>query len=298
MNWLIKTFSSSIGQKILMALTGLFLCTFLVVHLTGNLQLLLDDGGYKFNAYAKFMTSNPIIKVASYITYLSILFHAFKGLWLASKNRAARPKGYKKYAGQATSTWMSRSMGVLGTIILVFIATHMWQFWYQYHNSDASDETAAVLYQEYTVVESEDGETMVFTQAFIEAMDSNIKAIVPKYQATGDQEGFYADPVYVEYKPIIDAMQYAQNNGKLKIEKLKDLYTLVATSYENPWIVLLYVVSMGAVGFHLLHGFSSAFQTMGWKHPKLNPLINGLTWFFGIIIPAGFAAIPLIMYFS
>ena len=298
MNWLIKTFSSSIGQKILMALTGLFLSTFLVVHLTGNLQLLIDDEGYKFNAYAKFMTGNPLIKVASYITYLSILFHAFKGLWLASKNRAARPKGYKKYAGKANSTWMSRSMGVLGTIILVFIATHMWQFWYQYHNSDANDETATVIYQEYTTYETESGEAKQVSGTKMEEMNDRLTETVKKYQATNDQAGFEADPVYLEYEPLLKDLEYAQNNGKIEKVKLKDLYTLVANSYENIWIVLLYVVSMGAVGFHLMHGFSSAFQTMGWKHPKLNPLINGLTWFFGIIIPACFAAIPLIMYFS
>jgi len=298
MNWLIKTFSSSIGQKILMALTGLFLCTFLVVHLIGNLQLLLDDDGYKFNAYAKFMTSNPLIKVASYLTYLFILFHAFKGLWLASKNIKARPKGYKKNAASANSTWMSRSMGVLGTIILVFIATHMWQFWYQYHNSDASDKNATVLFQEYTTFETESGETKHISGTVMDEMNKRLTETVQKYQATNDQAGFEADPVYKEYEPLLKELETAQNSGSIEKEKLKDLYTLVATSYESFWIVLLYVISMGAVGFHLLHGFSSAFQTMGWKHPKLNPLINGLTWFFGIIIPLGFAAIPLIMYFS
>jgi hypothetical protein len=71
MSWLTTTFSSSLGKKLIMALTGLFLCTFLVVHLIGNLQLLKADGGASFNLYAKFMTSNPLIKTTSYLLYLS-----------------------------------------------------------------------------------------------------------------------------------------------------------------------------------------------------------------------------------
>ena len=73
MSWLVKSLSSSIGRKVLMALTGLFLCTFLIVHMVGNLQLFNDDGGYSFNAYAVFMTTNPLIKTVSYGLYAMIL---------------------------------------------------------------------------------------------------------------------------------------------------------------------------------------------------------------------------------
>ena len=254
-----------------MALTGLFLCTFLVVHLIGNLQLLIDDHGYQFNNYARFMTSNPFIKVAGYITYLSILFHAAKGLWLAARNRSARPKGYKKYSGSANSTWMSRSMGVLGTIILVFIIIHMQQFWYQYKYAKTE-----IPSQEYFYLANGNDHLVILKDSIESALDGEDTTL----------------------NKFIDPMAGRPTFGtEVKSVKIKDLYTVVADTYKDPLYVALYVLAMVSIGFHLLHGFSSAFQTMGWKHPKYNGLINLFTWFFGIIIPAGFAAIPLIMYF-
>ena len=70
-----------------MALTGLFLCLFLVGHLLGNLQLFdtTSEGAVKFNEYAKFMTTNPLIKVLSYLTYACVLFHVVDGLCLQFK---------------------------------------------------------------------------------------------------------------------------------------------------------------------------------------------------------------------
>jgi succinate dehydrogenase / fumarate reductase cytochrome b subunit len=94
MNWIIKTFQSSIGQKVIMGLTGIFLCTFLVVHVSGNFQLFKADQGLAFNEYTVFMTTNPLIKVVSYLLYASIIFHAIKGLHLAYKNTQGRPVKY------------------------------------------------------------------------------------------------------------------------------------------------------------------------------------------------------------
>lgn len=142
MSWVITTLTSSIGKKLLTALTGLFLCTFLVVHLIGNLQLLYSDEGLAFNTYARFMTTNPVIKVTSYILYSSILFHAFLGLYLVYKNKKARPVGYGAVDNQ--SVWASRNMGILGTMILVFIVVHMADFWREYHYSD-------LAYKKYTI---------------------------------------------------------------------------------------------------------------------------------------------------
>ena len=68
-----QTFNSSLGKKLIMALTGLFLCTFLIVHLGGNLQLFTNDDGYSFNVYANFLTHFPPIEVIAYILYLSII---------------------------------------------------------------------------------------------------------------------------------------------------------------------------------------------------------------------------------
>jgi succinate dehydrogenase / fumarate reductase cytochrome b subunit len=75
MNWFTRLLSSTLGRKLLMALTGLFLILFLIVHLIGNLQLLKSDGGRAFNVYAEFMTSNPVIVTVSYVNYTCILVH-------------------------------------------------------------------------------------------------------------------------------------------------------------------------------------------------------------------------------
>lgn len=125
---------SSIAKKYWMALTGMFLIIFLVVHVAGNLQLLnlSEEGRIAFNEYTVFMTTFPLIKVVSYVLYFSILFHAIEGLWLTAQNRKARPKRYKHYKPSQTSIWSSRNMGVLGTVILAFIVLHMGQFWYTY----------------------------------------------------------------------------------------------------------------------------------------------------------------------
>ena len=133
MSWVTQTLSSSIGKKLVMALTGLFLCSFLIVHMSGNLQLFKQDDGLAFNVYAVFMTTNPLVKTISYGLYAFIILHAIEGLYLAYQNRQAR--GSQRYVvsnGKANSSWFSRSMALLGTILLVFIVVHMSNFWFEY----------------------------------------------------------------------------------------------------------------------------------------------------------------------
>lgn len=130
---------SSIAKKYWMALTGLFLCLFLIGHLAGNLQLMMEfgkDARSQFNDYAYFMTHNPAVKILSYVTYFSILFHAIDGILLAIQNNKARPKGYTKNKAAANSTFVSRNMAPLGLILLLFIIGHMTQFWGQMHFGD------------------------------------------------------------------------------------------------------------------------------------------------------------------
>lgn len=129
-------FGSSLARKYWMAATGLFLCTFLLGHLLGNLQLVLKsgvEGQQAFNEYAYFMTHNPAIKLLSYVTYASILLHAIDGVVLTRQNRAARPEQYAYNKPGENSSWSSRSMALLGVITLVFIVTHMKQFWAEMH---------------------------------------------------------------------------------------------------------------------------------------------------------------------
>jgi succinate dehydrogenase / fumarate reductase, cytochrome b subunit len=207
-----------------MAATGLFLCTFLIVHVAGNLQLFKGDGGRAFNEYSYFMTHNPLIMTISYLLYTSIIVHALMALILTRHNNDSRPVKYAYTKPEANSPWSSRNMGILGTILLVFIILHMRTFWYEMH---------------------------------------------------------------------FGSVPTAEYDGK----EYKDLYTIVQAAFSQWWYVLIYVVSMGALGYHLVHGFKSGFQSFGIRHKKYTPIIEFLgTWVFAILIPALFAAMPVYFF--
>jgi succinate dehydrogenase / fumarate reductase cytochrome b subunit len=263
MNWVIKMFSSSLGQKFIMALTGLFLCSFLIVHMIGNLQLFKADDGLAFNTYAVFMTTNPLIKLTSYLLYFSILFHAVKGILLIVKNNKARPVKYAVQNGSANSHWTSRSMGILGTIILVFIVVHMKNFWFEYKFGH------------------EIGYTSYYTNL-----------------ATGETGSKEMSADYTQFNKIEEGMT-ADEKGQYRLVIVKDLYKAVALQFKEWYLVALYVLCMFAVAFHLYHGFQSAFQTLGLNHSKYNGLIKFLgIWIYSILLPAGFAAMPLFFFFK
>ena len=225
---------SSLAKKYWMAFTGLFLCTFLVGHLLGNLQLLAAGEGARdqFNEYALFMTTNPAVKILSYITYISILFHAIDGIIITIINRKARPIGYTSFKPQTNTRWSSRNMGFLGTIILVFIVIHMIMFWGEMHFGSL-DETV-----------------------------------------------------------------YITANGS----EVKDLYTLTVKTFQDDqygliWCIV-YLIAMIAIAFHLIHGFGSAFQSLGANHPKYNNIIRRFGYGFAVLIPLLFAIIPFYIYFA
>ncbi len=254
MNWLTKFLQSSIGKKVLMSLTGLFLCSFLVIHLIGNMQLFKDDGGLAFNEYAVFMTSNPLIKLISYGLYAIILFHAFWGLYLTTLNKKARPVAYAQVNGSANSTWASRWMGVLGTMILIFLVIHMTNFWGRYKFQE-------MPYAEY------------------------------------QQELTTGHVTWKSTSPI-ETKKVQSITGTIETTVIKDLFIIVADAFKEWWYVLLYVVSMAALAFHLIHGFGSAFQSLGINHSKYNGLIRFIgIGIFGILIPVLFAAMPVYFYF-
>jgi succinate dehydrogenase / fumarate reductase cytochrome b subunit len=154
MKWFLDLFTSSLGRKLVMALTGIFLVLFITIHLIGNLQLLKGDEGKAFNLYAAFMTTNPLIKTVSYLNYTFILIHVFWALALTIRNRQARgPEGYAVTSSKST-TWSSRNMGILGTIIFIFIIIHLQQFWAQMHwgGIATSDYDGKVVKNLYGVV--------------------------------------------------------------------------------------------------------------------------------------------------
>ncbi len=116
-------------------MTGLFLCLYLIVHVGGNLTLFAGDEGYNFNIYAHFMTNFPPVEIISYVLYLSILIHAFYALMLTVKNWQARPVKYA-VASKAPVKWASLNMGLLGSIIFLFLVVHMSNFWGRYKFTD------------------------------------------------------------------------------------------------------------------------------------------------------------------
>jgi succinate dehydrogenase / fumarate reductase cytochrome b subunit len=210
-----------------MSLTGLFLISFLIVHLIGNLQLLAPDEGESFNIYAYFMTHNPVIKTVSYLLYAFILIHAVQGWILWRKNRKAR--GSQRYAVKVTravgtNSFAASNMGWLGTIIFIFILVHMYQFWLQMKMGN---------------------------------------------------------------------LPMATYDG----QEVKDLYAIVSEAFANIGYVIFYVVSMVVIAYHLLHGFQSSFQTLGLNHKKYTPFIKAVGIVYSILVPLGFAVIPLYMYF-
>lgn len=118
-----------------MALTGTFLVFFLVGHLVGNLQLLADNHAdaarLQFNIYAHFMTTHPVVRLLSLVTYGSVLLHVVYAVLLTLHNKRVRPQSYKMTTSSAT--WASRNMGLLGFFILIFLVIHLRGFWYEMH---------------------------------------------------------------------------------------------------------------------------------------------------------------------
>lgn len=124
--------ASSIGKKLVMAITGLGLTLFLFGHLAGNLLLLKQDGGLAFNEYAAFMKASPIIWVSEVIIFSAFIVHIIWAIRLMIANRKARPVGYKRNQGSANSTFYSRFMAVSGTILLLFLILHLWSFFFKH----------------------------------------------------------------------------------------------------------------------------------------------------------------------
>ena len=268
---------SSLAKKYWMALTGLFLCLFLTGHLLGNLQLLStgEDAALHFNQYALFMTTNPAVKILSYLTYISILFHAIDGIFLAVQNQKARPVKYAMNKPQKNTIWASRNMAVLGTVILVFIVSHMVTFWAVMH----FDEKMPLQTVNITAGGAQ--------QEFYLTTDGGY---LPKAQV--DQGGV----------KIKDRTSFYDAGANVKIkEGYKDLYKITIEFFKQPtWgllYTLLYVISMVVLGFHLYHGFGSAFQSLGANNPKYNGLIKNFGKAFSIVVPLLFAIIPLYIHF-
>lgn len=128
MTWA-QIFTSSIGKKITMALTGIFLILFLIVHVGLNACMWANDGGEMFNRAANFMGENVVPRIIEVGLFVFIILHIAQGLVLEVQNRTKRGVGYAINYGNSGSRWYSRSMGLLGTLILLFLIIHLIDFW-------------------------------------------------------------------------------------------------------------------------------------------------------------------------
>lgn len=124
-----QVFTSSIGKKLVMGFTGLFLILFLVIHVGLNACIWANDGGEMFNKAAHFMGSMIIPRILEIGLFVGFFLHIIQGFMLTAQNRSKRSVGYAVDYGSNGSKWYSRSMGILGTLILLFLVMHIYHFW-------------------------------------------------------------------------------------------------------------------------------------------------------------------------
>lgn len=219
---------STIGRKILMALSGLFLLVFLLQHLVINsLSVIGED---VFNQASHFMGTNPFVQfLAQPLLIFGVVFHLIMGMVLEYKNTNSRSVKYAMNKPSTNSSWMSRNMIISGIMVMLFLGLHFYDFWLPEVNTK-----------------------------FIE----------------GDWSGTMAG---------IDGLRY---------------FTELHHKFESPVRVAIYVASFVFLSLHLLHGFQSSFQSVGFNHNKYTPTIKKLGNIYAILIPAGFIFIALFHHLS
>jgi succinate dehydrogenase / fumarate reductase cytochrome b subunit len=225
MNWS-ELFTSSVGKKFVMGLTGIFLISFLVVHVGINACIWAMDGGEMFNKAAHFMGATVVVRILEIGLFAGFFLHIIQGLVLEFQNRKKRVIGYQVPMGNKGSKWYSRSMGLLGTIVLLFLLLHWKQFWIPSRFSDMPEVTLS--------------------------------------------------------------------NGTT----VHDLFSLMKDTFTQGWVVIVYVLACASLAFHLLHGFQSAFRSLGVYNNRYLRLLNGIGIAFSIVVPLAFAMMPVSMYFN
>jgi len=250
---------ATITKKIIMALTGLFLCGFLVAHLAGNLLLLNTNNNFNwFNTYARTLNAVPFLLLLELGLLAIFLIHAYEGFSVWRQNKNARPQEYaggRKWTRGAKSekskkTVSSTTMMVTGTVILLFVGLHVWHF--KYHN-----------------------------------------AIGPANPISEHRAGDAAPAIGVGTTgtaPHSDTAAQAQADAT-------DLAGHVVYEFKKPYVVVLYLLSMLALGFHLYHALWSSFQTLGVTNSKVRRGVIILNNLFAIIIAGTFALLPVWVFF-
>jgi succinate dehydrogenase / fumarate reductase cytochrome b subunit len=123
-----KLISSSIGRKILMALSGIFLVVFLTQHFLINITSVFSEN--LFNTLSHFMGNNPLVQfILQPVLIFGVIFHFVMGFYLEILNSKSRKKNYSKYSGSSNASWISRNMIFSGGVILIFLVLHFIDFW-------------------------------------------------------------------------------------------------------------------------------------------------------------------------
>lgn len=224
-----QLFTSSVGKKFVMALTGVSLIAFLVVHVGLNACIWANDNGAMFNRAAKFMGGTVVTRLAEVGLFIGIILHIVQGIMLELDNRSKRSVGYDVPLGGRGSKWYSRSMGLLGTLILLFLIMHIYHFW----------------------------------------TPSRLGGI-----------GNIHELGTIEY----DGKEY------------HNLYGEMIMVFQSLPIVLLYIAGCISLAYHLLHGFNSAFRTLGLHNQRYVKIIKATGAAFSIVVPLTFAMMPISMY--
>lgn len=121
---------SSLTKKVIMALLGLFLISFLIVHLSINLLLIFDSSGDSFNLAARFMATNPVIQVMQIVLFGGFFLHILFGIILQIQNWMARPTRYK-VEGYSHTSFFSKFMIHTGAVILALLIVHLANFFFK-----------------------------------------------------------------------------------------------------------------------------------------------------------------------
>lgn len=147
-----QLFTSSLGKKYLMGLTGFFLIIYLIVHASINAMIFYDDQGVRFNEAAHFMVQNFFVRFLEIGLFAAFILHIIQGLMLWKQNRDARGVKYKVKKYPAEIKWYSRYMGWLGTFLLLFLVMHLWHFWAGTKNELYFSGEHVNLYQEMKAI--------------------------------------------------------------------------------------------------------------------------------------------------
>jgi succinate dehydrogenase / fumarate reductase cytochrome b subunit len=224
-------FTSSVGKKLVMSLTGLFLISFLVIHVGLNACIWANDGGEMFNKSAHFMGTTVVVRILEWGLFIGFIIHIIQGYVLEAKNLSRRGQGYAISMGNKGSKWYSRTMGLLGTLLLLFLIMHINHFW-------------------------------------ISSRFGGMWNIEPLSE--------------VDY------------NGKM----YHNLYAQMAIVFQNPVVVVLYVLGCISLCYHLMHGFQSAFRTLGVHNNRYLVILKNFGKGFAIVVSIAFAMMPVSFYFN